>query len=48
MSNNYKYGAGFGTVMACIISWSMWKSFWWMFLHGIFGWFYIIYWAIKY
>ena len=43
-----RYGLGSGAVMAMIISWSLWKSFWWMFLHGILGWIYIIYWAIKY
>ena len=49
MSNEYiSGGISLGSCMAAIISYSMWKSFWWMFLHGIFGWFYIIYWAIKY
>lgn len=41
-------GIGSGAVFAAIISWSMWKSFWWMFLHSILSWFYIIYWAIVY
>ena len=35
-----------GSVMACVISWSINQSFWWMFFHGILGWFYIIYWSI--
>ena len=41
-------GVGLGAVFASIISWSMWKSFWWMFLHGILGWIYVIYWGIVY
>jgi hypothetical protein len=49
MRDNYiTTSIGAGSVMAMIISWSIWKSFWWMFLHGILGWAYIIYWAIKY
>jgi len=35
-----------GSIMACVISWSLNQSFWWMFFHGILGWFYIIYWSI--
>jgi len=41
-----KESLGIGTVFAAIISWSLNHSFWWMFLHCIFSWFYIIYWAI--
>ena len=41
-------GVGLGAVFASIISWSMWKSFWWMLLHGILGWIYVIYWGIVY
>ena len=43
-------GAGIsaGSLFAAIISYSLWKSFWWMLLHAAFGWVYIIYWAIKY
>jgi len=49
MSNEYvSNGIGIGSVLAAIISWTTWKSFWWALLHGILGWFYIIYWAIKY
>ena len=49
MSDYYTTGGiGLGTVFASIISWSMWKSFWWMFLHGILGWIYVIYWGIVY
>ena len=43
-----KAGMTSGAVFAAIISYSMWKSFWWMFLHSFLSWFYIIHWAIKY
>ena len=50
MSDNSAVTSGvrIGVVMAFVISYSMWQSFWWMFLHGIFGWLYLIYWGIKY
>ena len=36
-------GVGLGTIIAVVISWSRNKSIIWAILHGIFGWFYIIY-----
>ena len=36
-------GINLGTAMAVVISWSLYKSVWWAFCHGIFGWFYVIY-----
>jgi hypothetical protein len=49
MSDNaVSAGVGAGFVFAGIISFSMWKSFWWMVLHSLCSWFYVIYWAIKY
>ena len=42
-SNSTSSGIGIGTVLAVIISWSINKSVWWAILHGIFGWFYVIY-----
>jgi len=39
-------GIGFGTALAVTISWSVNKGIWWAILHGIFGWFYVIYYAI--
>lgn len=41
-----KAGVEFGTVAAAIISWSLNKSVLWMVIHGIFGWGYVIYYAI--
>ncbi len=36
-------GVGLGTIIAVVISWSRNKSILWAILHGILGWFYIIY-----
>jgi hypothetical protein len=40
----YKYG----TVLAMIISFTVNKSVLWAIFHGIFSWFYVIYYCIKY
>lgn len=40
-------GIGFGTALAIAISWSVNKSILWAILHGIFSWFYVIYYAIT-
>ena len=42
-----RYGVGFGSIMAIVISYSLYKSILWAILHGIFGWFYVIYFAIT-
>jgi hypothetical protein len=39
-------GIGFGTALAITISWSQNHSILWAILHGIFSWFYVIYYAI--
>jgi hypothetical protein len=52
MSNNnnngeiVKSGIGFGTALAITISWSVNHSILWAILHGIFGWLYVIYYAL--
>ena len=40
-------GVGFGTALAIAISWSVNKSILWAIMHGIFSWFYVIYYAIT-
>jgi len=40
-------GIGFGTALAIAISWSLHKSIFWAIVHGIFSWFYVIYFAIT-
>ena len=47
-NNNTSCGIGIGTIIAAILSWSTWHSLGWCILHGFFGWFYVIYWMIKY
>lgn len=41
-------GVHIGTIIAVVLSYSINKSILWAILHGIFGWFYVIYFAIKY
>lgn len=43
---NVRYGCGIGNILAVIISWTTNHSILWAILHGIFGWFYVIYWAL--
>ncbi|MEX0692064.1 MAG: hypothetical protein WD934_08865 [Gemmatimonadales bacterium] len=43
-----KVGVGFGTALAITISWHANQSILWAILHGIFSWFYVIYYAIRY
>lgn len=39
-------GMGMGSTIAIVISWSLNKSILWCIAHGIFSWFYVIYYAI--
>lgn len=36
-------GLSFGSALAMVISWSLYKSVLWAIIHGIFNWFYVIY-----
>lgn len=40
-------GIGFGSALAIAISWSANHSILWAILHGLFSWFYVIYYAIT-
>lgn len=42
-----KRGIGMGSALAIAISWSLHKSILWAIVHGIFSWFYVIYYAIT-
>lgn len=42
-----KHGASFGSALAIAISWSVNKSIVWAIIHGIFSWFYVIYYAVT-
>lgn len=41
-------GIGIGTIIAVILSWSVNKSILWAVIHGICGWFYIIYYLLGF
>lgn len=41
-------GVSFGSALALVISYVNWHSIGWAILHGILGWVYVIYYAIKY
>jgi len=45
--NSASAGIGLGSIMAITISWSVNKSILWCILHGIFSWFYVIYYAVN-
>jgi hypothetical protein len=36
---------GFGSMLSITLSWSAHHSIFWMIVHGIFSWFYVIYYA---
>ncbi len=40
-------GVGLGSIIAVVASWDRNKSIMWTILHGIFGWFYVIYFAFT-
>ena len=40
-------GMGFGACLAIVLSYSINKSILWAILHGIFGWLYVIYFALN-
>jgi len=42
-----KTGASFGSALAIAISWSTHKSLLWAIIHGIFSWFYVVYYAVT-
>jgi len=46
MDNATAGGLGIGSALAITISWSVNHSICWAVLHGIFSWFYVIYYAI--
>lgn len=40
-------GVTFGSALAIAISWSVNKSLLWAIIHGVFSWFYVIYYALT-
>jgi ABC-type Fe3+-siderophore transport system permease subunit len=42
-----KSGVGFGSALAIVISYTAHKSVLWAIIHGIFSWFYVVYFLIT-
>lgn len=42
-----KTGISFGSALAMVISWSLHHSVLWAMLHGVFSWFYVIYYVVT-
>ena len=42
-----KAGIGLGSAIAVAVSWSINKSLVWAIVHGVLGWFYVIYYAVM-
>jgi hypothetical protein len=40
-------GVSLGSVLAVVISWNLHHSIIWAIIHGFFGWFYVIYYALT-
>lgn len=43
VKSSVKSGVGFGSALAMVISYTAHKSVLWAIIHGIFSWFYVIY-----
>jgi hypothetical protein len=46
-SEGAKYGVGFGSALAMVISYDANHSILWAIIHGIFGWFYVVFAALT-
>lgn len=46
-SDAAKGGIGLGSAIAVAISWSLNKSILWAIIHGLFGWLYVVYYALT-
>ena len=42
-----RHGISFGSALAMVLSYTKWHSILWAIIHGIFGWFYVIYFALT-
>ena len=41
-------GIGFGSALAITISWTANKSLFWVIIHGLLSWLYVVYYAVRY
>ena len=46
--HHHRFGIGLGTLIACVLSWSANHSLLWLIVHGLFGWLYVIYYALGF
>lgn len=47
-NSSVSYGVSFGSALAIVVSYNHWHDILWAILHGIFSWFYVIYYALNY
>lgn len=47
MSGNMERGISFGSALAIVLSWSRNHAILWAILHGVFGWLYVVYFALT-
>lgn len=43
-----KTGITFGSCLAMVISYTNWHSILWAIIHGLFSWFYVVYYVVVY
>lgn len=43
-----KGGLSFGSALAMVISFTLWRSVFWAVVHGLLGWIYVVYYLIRY
>ena len=46
-SESTKDGVTFGCALAMVLSYAKWHSVLWAIIHGIFSWFYVVYFLIQ-
>ena len=47
VQSTVKSGIGFGSALAMVISYTAYKSVLWAIIHGLFSWFYVIYFLVT-
>lgn len=43
-----KFGIGFGSALAMVISYTTWHSVGWAIFHGLLSWVYVVYFVLRY
>lgn len=47
VQSTVKSGVGFGSALAMVISYTAYKSVLWAIIHGVLGWFYVVYFLLT-